>query len=95
MSTITSIGFLVDLVQSFVIWYIYLYKLLISLGNEFQFTEEEQRLFENRFENGYDLQTDERYNAWLKVHHPEGSGTYIKTSIVFSINLLCNDFLSV
>ena len=32
-----------------------------------QFTEKELQLFETRFENGYDLTTDERYNAWLKT----------------------------
>lgn len=31
------------------------------------FTEKELQLFETRFENGYDLTTDDRYNAWLKT----------------------------
>ena len=31
------------------------------------FTENEIKLFETRLENGYDLKTDERYNAWLKT----------------------------
>ena len=38
------------------------------------FTEEEIKLFETRFENGYDLTTDERYNAWLRAKHPSGGG---------------------
>ena len=33
----------------------------------FSFTENEIKLFETRLENGYDLKTDERYNAWLKT----------------------------
>ena len=40
------------------------------------FTEDEVKLFERRFENGYDLKNDERYNAWLKTRseplHKEG-----------------------
>jgi len=33
-----------------------------------QFTAEEQVLFAKRFDEGYDLANDERYNQWLKVH---------------------------
>ena len=31
----------------------------------FQFTEEELNLFERRFEEGYNIDTDSRYNDWL------------------------------
>ena len=31
------------------------------------FTESEIKLFSTRIENGYDLKTDERYNAWLNT----------------------------
>ena len=31
------------------------------------FTEKEIQLFETRYENGYDLTTDKRYNAWLRA----------------------------
>ena len=34
------------------------------------FTEKEIKLFETRLENGYDLTTDARYNAWLKTKCP-------------------------
>jgi hypothetical protein len=36
-------------------------------SKSYPFTEEEIKLFETRFENGYDLRTDERYNAWLRA----------------------------
>ena len=36
------------------------------------FTEDEIKLFERRFENGYDLKNDERYNTWLKTRTSEG-----------------------
>ena len=32
---------------------------------------EEVQRFETRYENGYDLLTDERYNRWLEMYHPE------------------------
>ena len=34
------------------------------------FTEEECRRFKKRWENGYDLKHDERYNSWVRIHHP-------------------------
>ena len=37
------------------------------------FTEEETSLFEKRFENGYDLTHDTRYNLWLCQYHPEST----------------------
>lgn len=36
-----------------------------------ELTEEEISLFERRFENGYDLIDDTRYNRWLSCYHPE------------------------
>ena len=35
------------------------------------FTEEEETKFTRRYENGYDLVCDPRYNQWLSIHHPE------------------------
>ena len=35
------------------------------------FTNEEEKLFQRRFENGYDLLNDPRYISWLHIHHPE------------------------
>lgn len=37
------------------------------------FSLEEQVLFERRYEEGYDITTDVRYNAWLNLYHPTGS----------------------
>ena len=37
------------------------------------FTESEDRLFKERFENGYDLTSDSRYNAWVELNHPQSA----------------------
>ena len=37
------------------------------------FSPEELRKFECRFEEGFNLKHDERYNKWLKIHHPESA----------------------
>ncbi len=44
------------------------------------FTEGEIKLFERRYENGYDLEGDDRYNYWLKCYHPEANapGLYFR-----------------
>ena len=39
--------------------------------SELAFSDEETILFERRFEEGYDLKGDSRYNQWLNIHHPE------------------------
>jgi hypothetical protein len=36
-----------------------------------EFSAEELEKFECRYENGYDLITDERYNRWLRMYHPD------------------------
>ena len=42
-----------------------------TLGpNTDAFTAEEEAIFQKRFEEGYDIQTDSRYNQWLNMHHP-------------------------
>ena len=44
------------------------------------FTPKEIELFTTRFDNGYDLKHDTRYNLWLKINHPHcssGSGEYL------------------
>ena len=33
------------------------------------FTEEELLRFQRRYEEGYDLTTDTKYNKWLEMHH--------------------------
>ena len=32
------------------------------------FTEAEEKRFWRRYDEGYDIQTDDRYNAWLSFH---------------------------
>ena len=39
---------------------------------EKEFTEAEEILFQKRFEEGYDLTNDDRYNTWLKLQHTAG-----------------------
>ena len=34
------------------------------------FTDEEICLYQRRYEEGYDLSIDSRYNCWLKMYHP-------------------------
>ena len=38
-----------------------------------QFSEDELKRFERRYENGYDIPGDERYIRWLEMHHPEAN----------------------
>ena len=35
------------------------------------FSTEKILKFTSRYENGYDIDTDDRYNAWLAVYHPK------------------------
>jgi hypothetical protein len=53
-----------------------------------QFTLEGQELFKRRYENGYDLTNDQKYNQWLRCYHPgrdqsacvgESESTYTRT----------------
>ena len=41
-----------------------------SPAKRITFSEDELHRFEVRFENGYDLTHDNRYNLWLKMYHP-------------------------
>ena len=34
------------------------------------FTKEEEALFQRRYENGYNLEHDNRYNEWVSLNHP-------------------------
>ena len=46
------------------------------------FSEEELLRFQTRFENGYDIKTDERYNRWLQMYHPGGYDLSFDDSLV-------------
>ena len=52
-------------------------KYFFYIVHQIQFTDEEHALFSRRLENGYDIQTDDKYNLWLEVYHPDSqSGLY-------------------
>lgn len=40
-----------------------------SSKNDLSFTDKELQLFSRRFDEGYDMTTDERYNEWMRVYH--------------------------
>ena len=41
------------------------------------FTEEEQVIFNRRWENGYDITTDHRYNLWCELHQPPNTDSVL------------------
>ena len=64
--------------HSYIQWLLMLYKHFIMISEADQppsFSSEELKKFEKKFDNGYDLQHDERYNLWLKHFH--GSSTVV------------------
>ena len=40
---------------------------ILPLDSNIRFTSEEIAKFERRYENGFDISSDKRYNAWLKI----------------------------
>ena len=44
----------------------------LPLDSNIRFTSEEVVRFERRYENGFDISSDKRYNAWLKIHGLSG-----------------------
>ena len=44
----------------------------ISLG---EFSEAELKRFSIRYDNGYNIKSDKRYNAWLRRYHPKENMT--------------------
>ena len=49
-------------------------KLLSHSKHQSVFSAEEEVLYAQRFEEGYDL-TDPKYEVWLSVHHPIAAAT--------------------
>ena len=45
--------------------------LLILMTLLGEFSEVGLKRFSIRYENGYDIKSDERYNAWLRIYHPK------------------------
>ena len=57
-----------------------------SSSPEDQFTPEQLKLFEERFQNDYDIYTDNDYVAWLQEFHPDSV-----PSIEAMLGLQCDD----
>ena len=38
-----------------------------------EFTDEQEQLYQKRYDEGYNLTVDSEYLQWLKLHHPESS----------------------
>ena len=56
------------------------------------FTTEEMEKFQCRYEEGYDLDIDERYNLWLQTIHPSSLTPSIpKASSILSLDSTFND----
>ena len=45
-----------------------------------RFTAEEVEHFQHRFEEGYDLDTNQRYNQWVQMYHPESQASNLSLS---------------
>lgn len=43
-----------------------------ELGISEPFSQSEHKKFSHRYENGFNIATDPRYNAWLNAFHPPG-----------------------
>ena len=46
-----------------------------------EFTDEEGYKFSRRYEEGYDLKGDNRYNLWLSRYHPNDSTNGEKSTL--------------
>ena len=44
------------------------------------FSLDEHKRFERRYENGYHLLGDERYNHWLEMYHPQESNSLLDST---------------
>ena len=44
-----------------------------------RFSEEEEKRFQKRYEEGYDLKDDMRYNNWKEIHYPEPQDKAVET----------------
>lgn len=49
----------------------------VSTGSEIIFTEEEEKLYQTRYEEGYNL-FDEKYVKWLYQNHPSDIVAYLQ-----------------
>ncbi len=61
-----------------------------SSGSSYQFSSEEEDKFEKRFEEGYDIDTDDRYNMWKQIYHSsEESTSTIDSSNTVNVTPTC------
>ena len=62
------------------------------------FSENEFLKFSQRYENGYDITADERYNSWVEAYHPRSSvSTTTQQQVALSDEngkSLCMDYIS-
>ena len=61
---------------------------IVGLGDKRQITivlSRSLKCFENRYENGYDLTDDLKYNKWKDQFHPEGTVNCLTLSMILSI----------
>ena len=61
-----------------------------SNSGEQDFSEQEQILFERRFEEGFDIKNDERYNTWLAQFHPGIGKLHVLDIVVGTYTCSCN-----
>lgn len=51
-----------------------------------QFTQEEIELYKHRYEEGFDLTHDSRYNQWVKLNHPVSESLHPRTQLFAESN---------
>ena len=54
------------------------------------FSEQELAKFTRRYENGYDIATDERYNAWLRIFHLTKGKTSVPCKLHMHVHVPSN-----
>ena len=65
------------------------------------FSAEEEKKFQTRLDNGYDLKTDPQYNLWLSIHGTNGHTDDAKKDLITTVtchiekNNKCNDYVHV
>lgn len=53
-----------------------------------EFSEEEEALFCTRYEEGYNIYSDPKFVAWLKLNHPEDLGTNSEETLAFGCSVI-------
>ena len=60
------------------------------------FTTEEILCFQQRYEEGYNLETDVQYNKWVEMYHPQGTPQPLSPHVgeVFPLSVSCSPDIS-